>query len=70
MTSGAPKQPAIRDEDNVNPPTETEDAVDPRDIVRTGGTPENPEEMLIEQNVVPKQISSPGDLRSDIRKQE
>ena len=62
MTGEAPKQPAFKQ--NVNPPTGTQDIVDPRDLVRTGGIPENPEEVISNPAVAPQM---PDDILRDLR---
>jgi hypothetical protein len=68
MTGEAPKQPAFKE--NMNPPTGTEDMVDPRDLVRTSGIPENPEEFLTNPGVAPEMLNQGDNLRSDLRKEE
>lgn len=69
MTGEAPKQPAFKD--NVDAPPEVENAVDPRDLVRTSGIPEHPEELLSNPGFAPQMINEGGEnLRSDLRKEE
>lgn len=69
MTGEAPKQPAYKD--NVNPPTGTEDTVDPRDLVRTGNIPDNPKELLGNPGFAPQMINEGGEnLRGDLREEE
>lgn len=69
MTGEAPKQPAFRD--NVNPPTETEDTIDPRDLVRTANIPDNPKELLTNPGFAPQMINEGGEnLRGDLREDE
>ena len=68
MTDSAAKQPGFKE--NVNPPTETKDLVDPRDLVRTSGIPENPEEVLSNPAVAPQMPDdSLRDLRGDLSKE-
>lgn len=68
MTDKAPKQPDLKK--NVNPPTETDDIVDPRDLVRTSGIPENPEEVMSNPAVAPQMIDDMRDLRGDLTKED
>ena len=68
MTGEAPKQPASKE--NMNPPTGTEDMVDPRDLVRTSGIPDHPEELLTNPAVAPEMLNQGDNLRSDLRKEE
>ncbi|HAZ47093.1 MAG TPA: hypothetical protein DDW76_11930 [Cyanobacteria bacterium UBA11369] len=68
MTGEAPKQPGSKE--NVNPPTGSEDLVDPRDLVRTSGIPEHPEEVLSNPAVAPQMPDdSLRDLRGDLSKE-
>lgn len=69
MTGEAPKQPAFKE--NVDSPPKTEDTVDPRDLVRTGGIPDNPDEVLTNPAVAPQMINQGGEkLRSDLKEEQ
>lgn len=69
MTGEAPKQPAYRD--NVDAPPKNDRAVDPRDLVRTEGIPEHPEEVLTNPGFDPQMINEGSEnLRSDLKKDE
>ena len=68
MTDEATKQPGSKE--NVNQPTENQGLVDPRDLVRTSGIPENPEEVLSNPAVAPQMPDdSLRDLRGDLSKE-
>lgn len=69
MTGEAPKQPAYKN--NVDAPPKSDRTVDPRDLVRTAGIPDHPEELLSNPGFAPQMINEGGEnLRSDIREEE
>lgn len=69
MTGEAPKQPGYKE--NVDAPPKRDDAVDPRDLVRTGNIPENPKELLSNPGFDPQMINEGGEnLRGDVRDDE
>lgn len=67
MTDSTAKQ---RDRNqNVDSPKETKDIVDPRDLVRTSGIPDNPEEAISNPAVAPQMPDDFRDLRGDLSKE-
>ena len=69
MTSEAAKQPAYKD--NVDAPSKDDQIIDPIDLVRTSGIPENPEELLSNPGFAPQMINEGGEnLRSDLTEEE
>lgn len=60
MTDPKTKRPADAKADQADT------AVDPRDLVRTGGLPANPQEAVQSPMVAPEMLNAPGDLRDDV----
>lgn len=67
----APKQPGNKENLDAPPKTDSDRIVDPRDLVRTSGIPDNPKELLSNPGFAPQMIDQSADnLRSDLREEE